>query len=380
MTNTTNIRVLIVDDSVIYRSILSKIVETIPNAEIADTASNGKIAINKLAHISVDVVLLDIEMPVMNGLDALKIIQRLYPFIKVVIISSVNKGHALNTIKALELGAVDFIQKPEGTYVENFSILTEHLQHLFSHFHKQKSIRAIHRPLLPKTLPCTDAEPESASITLPTPATPITPKRILLPPKQIDVLAIGASTGGPNALMKLLPQLPADLGVPILLVQHMPEYFTSSLANSLDLKSSIPIKEAEDRETIKPNTLYLAPGGHHMIVKKIPSILSIEVSYRIEINNSPPVQNCRPSVDVLFQSIAECYGNNILAVVLTGMGCDGREGVRSMKQKGCYCLTQDELSCVVYGMPQCVFEAGLSDESVPLDRMAERIISLIQGL
>ena len=353
--------------------------ETIPNAEIADTASNGKIAINKLAHISVDVVLLDIEMPVMNGLDALKIIQRLYPFIKVIIISSVNKGHALNTIKALELGAVDFIQKPEGTYVENFSILTAHLQHLFSHFHKQKSVRATYKPHIQKNYSESDSYIEPVSAILSTTVSITTPKLILPPPKQFDVLAIGTSTGGPNALMKLLPQLPADIGIPILLVQHMPEYFTSSLANSLDLKSSIPVKEAEDKESIKPNTLYLAPGGHHMVIKKMPSILSAELSYRIEINDNPPVQSCRPSVDVLFQSIAEGYGNNILAVVLTGMGCDGREGVRAMKQKGCYCLTQDESSCVVYGMPQCVFEAGLSDESVPLDRMADRIISLIQG-
>lgn len=371
----SNLQILIVDDSVVYRNILSMIVETIPNAEVADAASNGKIALHKLASIPIDVVLLDIEMPVMNGLDALKIIQRLYPAVQVVIVSSVNKEAAMITIQALELGAVDFIQKPEGTYVENFGVLTTQLRRLFTHFQNLKEQRKV-RPF-PKQPAAIEAKTSHPAFT-PTPSL-LQSEQYAPRPERIQVVAVGSSTGGPNALIKILSKLPADLGVPVLIVQHMPPFFTASLAKSLNHQSSLSVKEAEEDELIQPNTVYLAPGGRHMAVKKKPSANGIGFSYSVQIHDEAPENGCRPSADVLFRSIAETYGANLMAVVMTGMGSDGREGVRAMKRKGCWCLTQNEASCVVYGMPQAVVEAGLSDETVSLDSLAERIAAIIRG-
>jgi len=193
-------------------------------------------------------------------------------------------------------------------------------------------------------------------------------------PGRIDVVGIGVSTGGPNALAELIPRLPADLPVPILLVQHMPPVFTASLAEHLDQKSGLSVREARDGEQVLPGRVYIAPGGRHMVVRRLPDAEHPIVG----LNENPPENSCRPSVDVLFRSMAAQYDGNMLAVVMTGMGNDGCEGVRAMKRRGCLCLTQSEASCIVYGMPLSVDEAGLSDEQVPLDRLADRIVHLVR--
>ena len=195
-------------------------------------------------------------------------------------------------------------------------------------------------------------------------------------PTRIDVLGVGVSTGGPNALAEVVPHLPPDLGIPVLVVQHMPPVFTKSLADGLAKKSMLPVREARDSDPIEPDTVLIAPGGRHMVVRTELDAATGERRRRVGVNDSPRENGCRPSVDVLFRSLAAQYGGNMLAVVMTGMGSDGREGVRAMKRRGCYCLTQTEASCVIYGMPQAVDTAGLSDESVALEHLGSRITEI----
>jgi two-component system chemotaxis response regulator CheB len=197
-------------------------------------------------------------------------------------------------------------------------------------------------------------------------------------PAKVEVVAIGVSTGGPNALAKLVPKLPGDLGVPVVVVQHMPEDITVSLAASLSKRSTLNVREGADGDELRPNVVYLAPGGNHMVVERDESGGSL-VSRRIRLNNAPPENSCRPSVDVLFRSLVKAYDGDILAVIMTGMGGDGVKGVQTMKQKRCYCLTQTEETCVVYGMPRSIDEANLSDEKVDLEYLAERIVTLVNG-
>jgi two-component system chemotaxis response regulator CheB len=195
------------------------------------------------------------------------------------------------------------------------------------------------------------------------------------PPAVIKVVAIGISTGGPNALRRLIPRLPPDLEAPVLVVQHMPPNFTRALAESLDRESQVSVREAKDGDVPLPGEVFIAPGGQHMVAR----LERVGSGERISLglNSSPPVNSCRPSVDVLFKSLAPVYGGQVLMAVMTGMGNDGLAGVAELKALGGYCLTQSEESCVVYGMPRAVDEAGLSDEKVPLDRLAERLRQLL---
>jgi len=202
-------------------------------------------------------------------------------------------------------------------------------------------------------------------------AEPPVPSRPVLPsPKRIALVAIGSSTGGPEALTKVLPLLPGDFPLPILIVQHMPPLFTASLAANLNKRSALTIKEAEDGEPIEVGKVYIAPGGRHMVMRPPQD----GGPATIGLNDAPPVKSCRPSVDVLFRSIAAVQGGNVLAVVLTGMGDDGSDGVAALKRKGCYCITQSEKTCVVYGMPRAVDEMNNSDEQVDIENVAARII------
>jgi two-component system, chemotaxis family, protein-glutamate methylesterase/glutaminase len=194
-----------------------------------------------------------------------------------------------------------------------------------------------------------------------------------------QVVAIGVSTGGPGALLEVIPRLPADLGAPVLVVQHLIPEFTEALAGNLDRLSALKVVLARAGQPLEPGRVYLAPGNRHMVVRSSRPDHLGRVRTAIGLNNGPPVQSCRPAADVLFKSLAPVYGRRTLAVVMTGMGRDGREGVRAIKRQGGYCLTQSEGTCVVYGMPRAVDLAGLSDEKVPLDRLAARIAALVRG-
>jgi two-component system chemotaxis response regulator CheB len=365
------LKVLIVDDTVVYRRILSEVIESFEDALLIGTAPHGRLALTKLETEPVDLVLLDVEMPEMSGLETLRHLRRLYPDTGVVMISGANAASASYTMEALAQGALDFVRKPDGTDADtNRNELKELLRPLLRHMRTRKNLRGLSSDGS-RSAPA--AAPARAAVPSPPPAPP-RPSRPQVRPSRFDVVGIGVSTGGPNALAEVIPLLPADLKVPVLLVQHMPPLFTASLADHLASRSKVPVHEAKEGEPVLAGHVYIAPGGKHMVIRRAGDAgLPI-----IGLNENPPENSCRPSVDVLFRSMAAQYEGNLLAVIMTGMGSDGCEGVRAMKRKGCHCLTQTEDTCVVYGMPMAVDEAGLSDEQVPLTRMAARITHLVQ--
>ncbi len=348
------VKALIVDDTVTYRKILSDILSAMPDIEIIGTAPNGVIALRKIALQPVDIVLLDLFMPEMDGIETLKHIRKDHPKTKVVMVSSGNPSDVKDTVSALELGAVDFIRKPSQTDPQANLI-----------FLKNEISRVLH--IFPlrndkKILPVTVSQPVK----------PAPPFLKTLPPVHVDVLAVGISTGGPEALHKFIPFLPESLSVPVLLVQHMPPVFTNSLAESLARKSKVKVVEAKEGEPVVKGTVYIAPGGRHM------TVMTKDLKNVIALNDGPPENSCRPSVDVLFRSVASVYKQgSVLSLIMTGMGSDGLNGVRALKRKNCFSITQSESTCVVYGMPRAVDEAGLSDLSVPLPELAEQVSKLI---
>jgi two-component system, chemotaxis family, protein-glutamate methylesterase/glutaminase len=350
------LRVMVVDDTVTYRSIMSKVVQAIPQLVLVDTAINGKIALDKMAVKPIDLMFLDVEMPVLDGISTLKEVKQRYPNVTVVFVSAINRAAADTTIKALQMGAVDFITKPDGgSPQDNYEELLKRVKQVltvFPGFH---------------TAP---VKTEQRSSTLAQP-------RLAQPPRKqtgaINAVVIGVSTGGPNALAEVIPKLTNAINVPVLIVQHMPPVFTQSLAASLDRQSQLTVKEAAHGELLQGGFVYIAPGGHHM------AVVLQQNQPIVNIMDTPPENSCRPAVDVLFRSAGQVYGGNVLSVILTGMGSDGQKGTAVLKQYGAYCLTQSKESCVVYGMPRAVDEAGLSDERVPLPEMASRINQLICG-
>jgi two-component system chemotaxis response regulator CheB len=372
--NDSRLRVLVVDDTVFYRRILSDVVESIPGTVLVGTAPHGRLALAKLELAPADLVLLDVEMPEMDGLEALKQLRRRHPETSVIMVSGTNMSSAEITLRCLEQGALDFLHKPEGADAEaSRNQLKGKLQPLIGIVRTRANLRNPPAPglsAIPAEKPTPPVRAGLAETAVLAPAA--RPTRVPPVPSRIDVVAIGVSTGGPNALGQLVPRLAADFPVPILLVQHMPPMFTASLAEHLDQHSKVSVREARDGGAILPGEVLIAPGGKHMVVRRLPD------GPVIGLNEAPAENGCRPSVDVLFRSVAAQYEGNILAVVMTGMGSDGREGVRAMKRRGCACLTQSADSCIVYGMPLSVDEAGLSDEQVPLDRLAERIDQLVR--
>jgi two-component system, chemotaxis family, protein-glutamate methylesterase/glutaminase len=371
------LRVLIVDDTIVYRRILSEVVEAMGEVVLVGTAPHGRLAMAKLEQGPVDLVLLDVEMPEMNGLETLKEIRRLHPATNVVMISGTNMSSAEITLRCLEQGALDFLRKPEGRDAEaSRNELKDRLRPLIRHVRMRINLQ---RGSAARPAPAASVPPAAARPLVHTEVShPPKPARMALTPSRFDIVGIGVSTGGPNALVEVIPLLPGDLPVPILLVQHMPPLFTASLAEHLDQRSQLSVREAKNGEPILPGSVLIAPGGKHMVMRRYSDGDSGDSVPVIGLNENPPENSCRPSVDVLFRSLAAQCEGNMLAVIMTGMGNDGCEGVRTMKRRGCLCLTQTEASCVVYGMPLAVDEAGLSDEQVSLDRLAERITSLVK--
>lgn len=375
------LRVLVVDDTIIYRRILSTIIEELPGTTLSGTAPNGKIALAKLESTPADLVLLDVEMPVLDGLKTLEVIRERFPDVGVIMISGANSNAAGITIRALERGAIDFIPKPEGADpAESQRQLAQQIKRIVQLFQTRRVLRSSRKsvaergatpvvertralPAAPVREPVANSAPERAA-----------GKR----PSRIDLVVIGVSTGGPNALKEVVPRLTTELNVPVLIVQHMPPLFTASLAESLDRKSSLTVREGREGDVVRANTVLIAPGGKHMVIRR-DSAEAEGHGYVIALNDNPPEQNCRPSVNVLFRSAATHFGGKILAIVMTGMGEDGCEGVRAMKRQGCICITQEESTCVVYGMPRAVDEAGLSDARVPLDQLADRIMHIVRN-
>lgn len=345
----SKIRVLVVDDSAIIRRVLSDVIATDPLMELAGVAANGQIALSMLERVTPDVVTLDIEMPVMDGLETLKAIRDQRPRLPVIMVSSLTERGAEATIESLSLGASDYVTK--SVKVSNLA----------------ESKEAIAGSLLPKIRALCASRVAAAS-----PAAPLSSARSFatrpLSHGRIDVVAIGSSTGGPNALAEVLPQLPADFPVPVVVVQHMPPMFTKFLAQRLDALSGLEVKEAASGVDVVPGIAWIAPGDYHAVAVRD------GVHVRLATNQAPPENSCRPSVDVLFRSVCEAYGGNALAVVLTGMGQDGLRGCERLVDAGAQIIVQDEASSVVWGMPGFVAKAGLANAVLPVSQIATEIV------
>jgi two-component system, chemotaxis family, protein-glutamate methylesterase/glutaminase len=340
------IRILVVDDSVVIRKLLSETLSADPELEVVGSARDGRIGLAKIAQLHPDLVTLDIEMPVLNGLETLPELRRLYPKLPVIMFSTLTERGASATLDALSLGASDYATKPSNTGSQ------------------AGAIAAIQAELIPKIKAlCAGAVPKLKS--LPPPRPPVQVPRPAH--RRIEIVAIGTSTGGPNALAEVLPRIPKDFPIPIVVVQHMPPIFTHLLAERLGGRSQIIIKEGIADVVLCPGQAWIAPGNFHMTVKRA------AMGSRLSLNQGPPENSCRPAVDVLFRSVAEVYGANVLGVVMTGMGSDGVNGARRIRESGGEVIVQDEASSVVWGMPGLVQASGQADAVYPLDQLAQEI-------
>lgn len=372
-----NCKLLIVSATVIRRQRLTELVGGVPGIELAGTAASGRIAISKLKQNEIDLVLLDAGIEDMSSRKAVRAVLDASPETGVVMLAARETGAAGDVVAALEAGAMDHIPCPvtpgDTRAEQDFRKELRGVVQALSTRRNLKETRRMTNVMTPISSASSRPQKPGPSAEASAPSRKALVKKI---PDRFSVLAVGVSTGGPNALTEFVPKLPPDLGVPILLVQHMPQSFTRVLAESLDAKSPLPVREAVHGEPVEANTVYLAPGGQHMVVERKAAGNGMRPC--IALNSAPPRNSCRPSVDVLFESVAEVYAGHILAVVMTGMGNDGRDGVARMKQDGCYCLSQSADTCVVYGMPRAVDEAGLSDERVPLSVLAARVAALVR--
>jgi two-component system chemotaxis response regulator CheB len=360
-------RVLVVDDASLFRRIVSEALSGLPEVEVVGTAANGKLALARMASLRPDVITLDVEMPEMDGIQVLDEMRKSEMKTSVIMLSSCTVLGGRMTIRALEAGAFDFITKPEGGSPEtNLAGLRESLRPMIQALARRREIRSILRTGGGQSQP-------PATQGFPSAAPPVDVRPRTRPGQPI--VLIGVSTGGPAALAEVLPAFPARLGAPLLIVQHMPRHFTEALAQRLQTKASIQIKEAQDGETALVDCAYLAPGGRQMKVEPGPRGEIV-----IRITDDPPENACRPSVDYLFRSVALHFPGRSIAAILTGMGNDGTEGMRMLKRGGSVNLAQDEASCVVFGMPKEAIGAGVVDTVVPLSQMAANIVRAVSGV
>lgn len=344
-------RILVVDDSVVVRKLLSELLDAVPGIDVIGTAPNGRIALQKIERDRPDVVVLDVEMPVMDGLETLRELKKRDGSIRVIMFSSFTTAGAQVTVDALTLGAADYVPKPtdladpdEGLAAVRGALV--------------ERIKAMGPSARARLAESADASPPR-----PPPAG-----------GRVDLVAIGASTGGPNALAELFARFPANMPTPVVLVQHMPALFTPHLAERLDRESALDVREAADGETLLPGTAYVAPGGRHLRVTRAAG------KPTIALDDGPLVNSCRPAVDILFASASEHFGKRTLAVVLTGMGEDGLAGARMLRETGSRVLVQDEASSVVWGMAGAIATAGLADAALPVLDLADEIVRrVMQG-
>jgi len=355
------IRVMVVDDSVVVRKIVTDVLSADPDIDVVGTAVNGRIAVGKLEQLKPDLVTMDIEMPEMNGIEAVRAIRagqggQEHSRVPIVMFSTLTERGASATLDALSVGANEYVTKPAN--VGSVS----------------QSMESVREQLIPKIKALTGRPVTMgpARTAAPPPPPPVAPRTG--PGKKPAVLVIGSSTGGPEALARVLPLLPATLSVPVLVVQHMPPVFTRQFAQRLDRLSALRVVEAADGSPLVPGTVHLAPGDHHLVVR------STAQGLRTGLNQGPPENFCRPAVDPLFRSAVAAYDGAVLGVVLTGMGSDGRLGAGVIREAGGTVLAQDQATSVVWGMPGAVTQAGYADEVLPLDRVAETIHRYLSGV
>jgi two-component system chemotaxis response regulator CheB len=350
-TNNTTINVLIVDDSAVVRGLISKMMPNDPNVTVIDTVANGLLAVKLVNKGDVHIVVLDIEMPVMDGLTALPQILAFDPEIKVIIASTLTMKNAEISLKALESGAADYITKPSSSREMTGG---KDFQHELLEKIKNLSHGKIGRPLQPATAAHPKIVP-GAEISLRRPVTVRAKPRILV---------IGSSTGGPQALFTFFKGLNGKLPIPALVTQHMPQNFTKILAQHLTKAAGLPAAEAEDDELVQAGHIYVAPGDCHMQIQEAGA------GNKITLNQNPPENFCRPAVNPMLRSVAQHYGSNVIVVILTGMGYDGMKGGEDIVAAGGTIIAQDEKSSVVWGMPGAVASAGLCTAVLPIDELA----------
>jgi two-component system chemotaxis response regulator CheB len=350
------VRILIVDDAVVFRRLIAEELARDPALEVVGTAANGRIALHKLPQVNPDVVILDVEMPEMDGLQTLAELRKTYRRLPVIMFSSLTERGAAATLDALALGATDYFTKPAGAGGLD------------------GSLEIVRQQLIPK-IKAVCAAPGTKSAPAPRPPQPRpgTPERLTpAHDRPIQVVAIGASTGGPNALMELFGQLPDNFPVPIVIVQHMPPMFTRLLAERLSAASSIQVQEGASGAVLQPGQAWIAPGDYHMIVVRD------ALQTRLLVHQDAPENSCRPAVDVLLRSVAKVYGPHALTVILTGMGHDGLNGCQALREAGGQILVQDEETSVVWGMPGYIARAGLADKIVPLAHLSDEIVRRVK--
>jgi two-component system, chemotaxis family, protein-glutamate methylesterase/glutaminase len=354
------LRILVVDDSVVIRQMTSQILVEDPELAIAGVAGDGKIALAKIDQVSPDLVTLDVEMPVMNGLETLAEIRKRQPKLPVIMFSTLTERGAGATIEALSLGASDYVTKPSNT------------------MNQEEARQRIRAELIPKIKALCRASAGSTSPPRPADATAPRPQLLQMPrakstpaahasQRKIDIVAIGTSTGGPNALGVVIPAFPQNFPVPIVIVQHMPPIFTRMLAERLSSRSAIPVREGAEGAALEPGVAWIAPGDFHMTLQRR------TFGLRLRLNQDPQENSCRPAVDVLFRSVAETCGANVLAVVMTGMGSDGVRGAERIRHTGGEVIVQDEKTSVVWGMPGFTYNEGHADSVYPLDQLQSEI-------
>lgn len=349
--NQAPIRILIVDDSAVTRMLLSDALAGDPGLEVVGTASDGRAARAAIPLLKPDLVTLDIEMPAMDGLETLAVLRKLYPKLPVIVLSTLTERGAAATIKALALGAADYATTPST--IDTPEVATERIRnHLIP---KIKALCGLGRM---KPLPLSGSRPALKD-------------RVRFN-QSIEIVAIGTSTGGPDALAEVLSWIPSDFPVPIVVVQHMPPVFTRQLAERLANSSAIPVEEGRAGVIISPGRAWIAPGDFHM------KVIRADVGWQLNLSHGPPENSCRPAVDVLFRSVAQAYGAGVLGVVMTGMGADGVRGAQDIRDACGEVIIQDEASSVVWGMAGMVHASGLDDAAYPLDRLGPEITRRVQ--
>ncbi|OCA83819.1 protein-glutamate methylesterase/protein-glutamine glutaminase [Pseudobacillus wudalianchiensis] len=352
-------KVIVVDDSAFMRKLITEFLSLHPELEVVATARNGKDAIGKIKEFKPDVVTMDVEMPEMDGLDALGYIMENMPT-PIVMLSSLTGTGAETTFQAMEKGAVDFIKKPSGTISLDLHRIKDELieKVLAASKANLRSVTSVVHPItqIPAVQNKKDRKPVSNR------------KR----ENEQSLVVIGTSTGGPRALQKVLTKLPENLDAPVLVVQHMPPGFTKSLAERLDSLSAIHVKEAENGEVLQKGVAYICPGNFHLKVKKMEAMLTVH------LDQSPPINGHRPAVDVMFESVSKVTGLHKVAVIMTGMGADGANGLIKLKEAGnVQAIAESEESCVVFGMPRAAIATRLVDCTVPVEHIAEKILEYI---
>jgi two-component system chemotaxis response regulator CheB len=361
-----DLRVMIVDDSIAFRRMLASVINSLPGVVVVGNVSNGKQALEKFSEIEPDIVILEVGMPISNGIETLHGLREKNPSCAVIMVSAFSRSSVKTTLAALEAGAIDFITKAPGIDVDDsMDTIKRQIEPIIAALQTRQKIVSIF----------SKKDTDGASDVKGVSKVGLYPSRMpeMAPTDENpEIVAIGASTGGPTALGQIIPQLPKDFSPPVVIVQHMPPTFTVQLAETLNKKSAITVVEARDRQTVEESTVYIAPGAKQMKIEwDVTRACKI-----IRTVDDPPVNNCKPSASYLFDSVAQVYKKNAIGVILTGMGNDGVSGLREMKRHGAKIIAQNESTSTIFGMPMEAINAGVVDVVVPLQRIAEEIEKL----